>query len=67
MNFLKRLNPTFERRSMMLLDNARISSLDEPITVMLSEESHMKLHLKVKGDVGMHSTLVISNSSMIGV
>jgi hypothetical protein len=33
----------------------------------MQEESCMKLHSKAKGDVGMRSTLIVSNSGMTGV
>jgi hypothetical protein len=57
---LRRLNPIFEERSAMLLAQAMIPSLDEDITAMMREKSHMKLHSETKGDVGMRSTLIVS-------
>jgi ABC-type branched-subunit amino acid transport system ATPase component len=51
----------------MLLAQVRILSLDEAIAGMMQEESHMKLHSETKGDVRMHSTLVVINSGMIGI
>jgi hypothetical protein len=67
MHFLKRLNPTFKQRSAVLLAQARIPSLDEAIAAMMQEESRIKLHSEAKGDVGMRSTMIVSNSGMTGV
>jgi hypothetical protein len=33
---------------------------------MMQEESRMKLHSEAKRDVGMRSTLIVSNSGMTG-
>jgi hypothetical protein len=59
MHFLRRLNPAFEQRSAVLPAQARIPSLDE--------QSRMKLHSETRGDVGMRSTLIVSNLCMMGV
>jgi Zinc knuckle len=67
MHFLRRLNPAFEQRSAMLLAQARIPSLDETIATMMQEESRMKLHSDARGDVGMRSTMMVSNSGMTRV
>jgi Zinc knuckle len=67
MHFLRRLNPAFEQRNVMLLAQARIPSLDKAIATMMQEESRMKLHSEAKRDVMMRSALVVSNSCMTGV
>jgi hypothetical protein len=51
----------------VLLAKVRIPSLDEAIAAMIQEESRIKLHLEAKGDGGMHSTLIVSNSGITGV
>jgi hypothetical protein len=67
MHFLRRLNPAFEQRSAVLLAQARIPSLDEAIAAMMREESRMKLYSEAKRDIGIRSTLIVSNSGMTGV
>jgi hypothetical protein len=64
LHFLRRLNPAFEQRSVVLLAHAKISSLDETIAAIMQEESRIKLHSKAKGDVRMRSALTVTNSGM---
>jgi hypothetical protein len=62
MHFLRRLNPTFEQRSAVLLAQSKITSLDEAIFAMIQEESCVDLQAGSGGLSGPKSALAVANT-----